>query len=800
MTTVTDRSPGARRPAGSVYALDATVPRYPRRFRGRVIRSIMAIALLAAGAAFGYSFLRQSAFLKEDRRERGMMIGQAAADGAELAVMSKQPGLLASVFDRVLALPNVRSIEVYRAEGDGFTLLGRRSRVAGSGRDPAPAPDLVSRLKAAKAPLVIPVERGAEDEFLAAVLVPNRDEELTAFAKADAGPVKLEAHGYVRVTVSHGKEAARQQEMLRQSAYLAGGLLGLGFLLALIIGWRLSRPILALAAGADAIRQGNLDVQVDIRSQDEVGQLADSFNRMAWKLKNTLDQMEHLNRNLEHEVAARTADIQVSAEFVKLLNARRDLGPLVSDALRALVERTGAAFGALYLTEADGGPLTLQSTVGLPVGAFGEPRVAPGVGPVGQAAARTAPLVVTGVADDDPLARAFGGPLGMIVYQPIRFGDTGAGVVLLGASAELPERLRDLVSQAANPLAIAIANARALQSAERLARELEVRNVELTRRAELLAEQKAKLEEMNRLKSELMANITHELRTPLNAVIGYTELMLEGVYGPVNPEQHENLQAIDESARGLLDLITQILDMAKMDAGQMSLVVSEVSLPTLLADVLQTAQVLARDRPIAVGLRLPDGPLGLRTDEGKLRQILNNLVSNAIKFTEQGRVDLVASRLPDGSCQIGVRDTGIGIRPEDHEVIFEQFRQIDGSSTRQAGGTGLGLTICRRFARLMGGDVRVVSELGKGSLFSVHLPARPPEAATAVDAGTSGARLDDLSATLGLGGSSPPPAETPLEIERNAPPAGRQSVSAHALDVEGFSLSLLDDDLGHGRK
>ena len=180
--------------------------------------------------------------------------------------------------------------------------------------------------------------------------------------------------------------------------------------------------------------------------------------------------------------------------------------------------------------------------------------------------------------------------------------------------------------------AIAIANARAFEAAERMAEELETRNIELTKQTELLAEQKAQLEEMNRLKSELMANITHELRTPLNAVIGYAELMEGGAYGEINPEQRENLEAIIDSARGLLNLITQILDMAKMEAGQMGLFLSDVDLGEMLKESAQTAQVLAREKSLKIGLGLPEGGLVLRTDEGKLGQIVNNMQNIAMSM------------------------------------------------------------------------------------------------------------------------------------------------------------------------
>ena len=726
--------------------MDATVPRFPRRFRWRVIKNILLISLVAAAAAFGSSYYRMAGFLEEDRHARGGLLGQTLAEGSEPGLRARDPALLKGPLDRLFRAPDLILAEIYQVDG---ARLAKRSRDE-AGDSKAPTKDLVTKLLGAREPMTVVVDGKRRDEYFSPVLVRESEAPAGDAVGSPTATGDCRAIGFVRVVIGHGQQEARQRETLLGSIYLGLGLLGFGLLLAVLVGWRLSDPILKLASGADAIRHGDLDVRVDIRSHDELGQLADSINRMVWRLKLNVDQLADLNRNLESQVAARTQDIRGMAAFLEILNARRDLGSLARDALGALLQGIPGAIGAIYVFDERAASLTLQVAQGVPREAFGALTVPIGEDLVGVAAKESAPLVLTEEPQLQRLSSALGERLHTVLFLRILFADSLAGVLVVGSTEEIGSARREALERATHPLAVAIANARAFGAAELLARELEGRNVALTRQTELLEEQKAKLEEMNRLKGELMANITHELRTPLDAVIGYAELMQGGAYGELNDEQAENTGAIVESARGLLNLINQILDMAKMEAGQMALVISEVDCCAILRESAQTAQVLARGRPIRVGLGLPEAPLVLWTDEGKLRQIVTNLVSNAVKFTEQGRVELLCAREPSGAVRVVVRDTGIGIAEEHLGIIFTEFRQVDGSTTRAAMGTGLGLAISRRFARLMGGDITVESTPGKGSTFTVHLPARSPEAA--VDARAEAQRLDDVSQTLGLAG------------------------------------------------
>lgn len=229
------------------------------------------------------------------------------------------------------------------------------------------------------------------------------------------------------------------------------------------------------------------------------------------------------------------------------------------------------------------------------------------------------------------------------------------------------------------------------------------------------------LRELDRLKSEFLANMSHELRTPLNSIIGYSEIMLMGINGPLNDDMKEDMEAIRNSGQHLLRLINDILDLAKIEAGKMSLEVKELELSGLLDEIRVSHAALLRNKPVEMIIDIaPDVP-PIHADRVRLNQILTNLVSNGIKFTEEGTIYLKAT-YHDAWVAISVEDQGIGICDTDIPLIFAEFRQVDGSSTRRAEGTGLGLAITKHLVNMHGGTIKVESQLGKGSTFTVELP------------------------------------------------------------------------------
>ena len=235
--------------------------------------------------------------------------------------------------------------------------------------------------------------------------------------------------------------------------------------------------------------------------------------------------------------------------------------------------------------------------------------------------------------------------------------------------------------------------------------------------------QSRELEKANRLKSEFLASMSHELRTPINALIGYASLMLDRIYGDLTPRQEEGLNRIQGAAQHLLALINDILDLAKIEAGRMPLHLDDVTLGDIMTEISQQIEPLVKKKQLSFSSEIPSKSLVLHTDRTKVKQILLNLLSNAVKFTHHGGVKVTVMK-DEEDLRFDVSDTGIGIREADLESIWEDFRQVDQSRTREFGGTGLGLSITRKLVDALGGHVFASSNFGKGSTFTVVLPIR----------------------------------------------------------------------------
>jgi len=292
-----------------------------------------------------------------------------------------------------------------------------------------------------------------------------------------------------------------------------------------------------------------------------------------------------------------------------------------------------------------------------------------------------------------------------IIGAPMMWEGRGVGAIFVTRNYVGPFSDKDisLLKTFADQAVIAIQNARLFREIEDKSRQLEI---------------------ANKHKSEFLANMSHELRTPLNAIIGFSEVLQEKLFGDVNEKQEDYLNDIHSSGKHLLGLINDILDLSKVEAGRMELDLAKFD----VASALSNAMTLVRERAQRhnVALKMTTDPeLGeVMADERKLKQILVNLLTNAVKFTpDGGSIDVTARREPDGLV-FAVRDTGIGIAPEDHEAVFEEFRQVGRDYTKKQEGTGLGLTLTKKFVELHGGRIWVESEPGKGSTFTFTIPTR----------------------------------------------------------------------------
>ncbi len=278
------------------------------------------------------------------------------------------------------------------------------------------------------------------------------------------------------------------------------------------------------------------------------------------------------------------------------------------------------------------------------------------------------------------------------------------GAIVLGGTFALARSASAIASQRRS---LATANERL----ERVNRELESTNLALA--------------EATAAKSRFLANMSHELRTPLNAIIGFSDVLLQGLFGELNPKQHEYVDDIRESGGHQLALVNDILDLSKVEAGKMELHPQDFDLPDLLRSVHSIISPLAQAKHLALELRLDQQPGLVHHDPARLKQVLLNLLSNAVKFTrEGGAVTTMTAILPTDRFSVSVRDTGVGIRAEDQAAIFEEFKQIPGES--DAPGTGLGLALAKRFVEAMGGGLSLSSTLGAGSTFTIDLPIRQP--------------------------------------------------------------------------
>jgi two-component system, NtrC family, sensor kinase len=417
-------------------------------------------------------------------------------------------------------------------------------------------------------------------------------------------------------------------------------------------------------------------------------------------------ELRERTAQLSRSVAELTALGQVSQALSSTLDIETVLTTIV---LRA-IELSGADGGAVYEYDDAAEEFRLRATQNFEEELVEASRAMPlrrGEGALGLLAERREPIQIADIADPAAYQSRVREVLLRTGYRailavPLLRDDRIVGALVMGrkSAGDFPPRVIDLLTTFANQSALAIQNARLFRE---------------------LADKSRQLEAASRHKSEFLANMSHELRTPLNAIIGFSEVLAERMFGELNEKQEEYLKDIYASGQHLLSLINDILDLSKIEAGRMELEPAEFDLPTAIDNALILVRERAGRRGIALGRSIDERVGLIHADERKIKQVLLNLLSNALKFTPQGgRIDVRAT-MNEGEAEISVSDTGVGIAPEDQEAIFEEFRQV-GATDKRVEGTGLGLSLARKFIELHGGRIWVKSQVGVGSTFTFTIP------------------------------------------------------------------------------
>jgi len=477
-------------------------------------------------------------------------------------------------------------------------------------------------------------------------------------------------------------------------------------LLALLVTRSITTPLIKLSQTATEIAAGNLNLTAHVERQDEIGTLANAFNSMT-------AQLHELINRLEDRVEERTRAIETSADISRRITSMLDIDILLQYVVNCIQEEFNFYHVHIYLVEEGTNDLLMMQGSG-EVGAklkARKHRLKAGRGIVGKVAATNEYLLSNNVFDVPNFVRnALLPDTKSELAVPLRKGDTTLGVLDI-QSTQLDEFTLDdvaVIQLIGDQTAVAIDNARLLTK---------------------ITEHLTKLQEVDRLKSEFLTTMSHELRTPLNSILGFTELLLEGISGELPDMARNDILTIHKSGQHLLAILNDLLDISKIEAGLMEIVPEPLEVLPLMSDVLATAELLIQNKSLELVTHFaPNLPL-IQADKTRLKQVLLNLLDNAIKFTDEGQV-IIKINVDDhkkDTLKFSIKDTGIGIPADKLALIFEVFHQVDMSKTRVYGGTGIGLAICKRLIEMHGGDINVASQEGVGSEFSFTIPLATPK-------------------------------------------------------------------------
>ncbi len=483
--------------------------------------------------------------------------------------------------------------------------------------------------------------------------------------------------------------------------------IALGFVLTRSI----TKPVSLLTGGTQNIMAGKFE-SIALHRTDELGDLASNFNKMSLLLGNNYNRLN------------------AYSELVTTLNSSASMEDVQHRSLEVLCKHTRATLGALYLVIRGQRALELVSGYALRKDRALEKRLAFGEGIPGECAAEGREIELT----DIPGGSGFVVDTGFvelvpsyILAVPVFFREEIIGVLVLGGMKKLGELEKEIVNNSVPQLGVALTNAMNFEETKSL-------SVEITKRNEELSTKNKEIEKAYKVKSEFLSSMSHELRTPLNSIIGFSSVLLGPSGDPLSPDQRMALEKVLKNGKHLLQLINDILDISKLESGRMVLSVETEDIASIISNCALIVEPLIQSKRLSLTQDIQQNLPPLTTDIVKVRQILVNLLSNAAKFTEKGGITITVRQSDTGIVSFAVKDTGIGIESKNFDKVFEEFQQVDSSSTRKYKGTGLGLPIARRLARMLGGDLMVESEFSKGSTFTLTVPSKLPTRMTELQA------------------------------------------------------------------
>ena len=497
--------------------------------------------------------------------------------------------------------------------------------------------------------------------------------------------------------------------MMRTAILLLIGL-GMAGLASFLIGRRVVRPVQVLREGAARIGAGVLNHRINVQTGDELQALAEEFNHMAAQLQESYAGLEQKVEERTHELAHLVEELQALSEVSQAVSTTLDLQTVLTTIVTRAAQLSGANGGAIYEYDEVAQAFDVRATHGAEAELMQALEAEPiplGQSALGRAAVSRAPVQVSDIQDDQmPVLARIRSVLMQCDYHSllalpllIEQRIMGGLVVWRQESGSFPARVVNLLQTFASQSTLAIQNAH-------LFREIEARGHEL--------------EIASKHKSQFLANMSHEIRTPMNAIIGMTHLALQT---ELSPKQYDYLHKIKISAKSLLGIINDVLDFSKIEAGKLDLESLDFSLDDVINTLAPVMTLKAQEKEnLEVLLDIAQNiPRFLKGDPLRLGQVLINLANNAVKFTDEGEIVISAQLIKENKDQVtlefAVSDTGIGLSPEQIDNLFEAFSQADTSTTRKYGGTGLGLTICKRLVGMMGGEISVQSTPGQGSTF-----------------------------------------------------------------------------------